>query len=32
MPEESEIITGQGLKVKIEGRTILIGNRKLFLE
>lgn len=32
MPEESEIITGQGLKAKIEGGTILIGNRKLFLE
>ncbi|MBU5312963.1 cadmium-translocating P-type ATPase [Tissierella carlieri] len=32
MPEESEIITGQGLKTKIEGGTILIGNRKLFLE
>lgn len=32
MPEESEIITGQGLKAKIEGKTILIGNRKLFLE
>lgn len=32
MPEESEIITGQGLKVKIDGNVILIGNRKLFLE
>lgn len=32
MPEESEIITGQGLKVKIDGETILIGNRKLMLE
>ncbi len=31
-PEESEIITGQGLKVKIEGETYLIGNRKLLLE
>lgn len=32
IPEESEIVTGQGIKTKIEGRTILIGNRKLFLE
>ncbi len=32
MPEESEIITGQGLKAKIDGNIILIGNRKLFLE
>lgn len=32
MPEESDIIQGQGLKVIIEGQTILIGNRKLFLE
>lgn len=32
MPEESEIIPGHGLKVIIEGKTILIGNRKLFLE
>jgi Cd2+/Zn2+-exporting ATPase len=32
MPEESEIITGQGLKVKIDGEIILIGNRKLMLE
>lgn len=31
-PEESEIITGQGLKVKIEGKTYLIGNRKLLSE
>lgn len=31
-PEESEIITGQGLKVKVEGKTYLIGNRKLLLE
>src|SRR5699024_5595491 len=28
----SEIITGQGLKVKVEGKTYLIGNRKLLLE
>jgi Cd2+/Zn2+-exporting ATPase len=32
MPDESEIIPGHGLKVIIEGKTILIGNRKLFLE
>ena len=31
-PEESEIITGQGLKVKIRGKYYLIGNRKLLLE
>jgi len=31
-PEDSEIITGQGLKVKVEGKTYLIGNRKLLLE
>ena len=32
MPEESDIIQGQGLKVIIEEETILIGNRKLFSE
>lgn len=32
VPEESEIITGQGLKVVIEGETYLIGNRKLFAD
>lgn len=31
-PEESEIIPGQGLKVKIEGNTYLIGNKKLLKE
>lgn len=31
-PEESEIITGQGLKVKVRGEVYLIGNRKLMLE
>ncbi len=31
-PEEAEIITGQGLKVKIEGKIYLIGNRKLLTE
>ena len=30
--EESEIITGQGLKVKVGGEVYLIGNRKLMLE
>lgn len=30
VPEEAEIITGQGLKVVIGGKTYLIGNRKLF--
>lgn len=29
-PENAEIITGQGLKVGIEGKTYLIGNRRLF--
>ena len=29
-PDESEIIPGQGLKVMIEGRRVLVGNRKLF--
>ena len=28
-PEDSQIIAGQGLKVKLEGKTILVGNRKL---
>ncbi len=32
IPEESQIITGQGLKVKLKGRTILVGNRKLLSE
>ncbi len=32
VPEESEIITGQGLRVKIKDKMVLIGNRKLFLE
>lgn len=31
-PEQSEIITGQGLKVKINGDYYLIGNRKLLAE
>ncbi|MDD2481216.1 MAG: cation-translocating P-type ATPase, partial [Lutispora sp.] len=31
-PEDSEIIAGHGLKVKIEGRTVLVGNRKLIEE
>ncbi len=31
-PENAEIITGQGLKVVIEGKTYLIGNRRLFNE
>ncbi|MFO7296434.1 MAG: HAD-IC family P-type ATPase, partial [Clostridia bacterium] len=30
--ETSEIIPGQGLKVKVRGRDYLIGNRKLILE
>lgn len=30
VPEDAEIITGQGLKVVIGGKTYLIGNRKLF--
>ena len=29
-PSDAEIITGQGLKVVIDGKTYLIGNRKLF--
>ena len=32
VPEESEIITSQGLKAKIRGRYYLIGNRKLLFE
>jgi len=28
-PEESEIITGQGIKAKIDNKIILVGNRKL---
>jgi Zn2+/Cd2+-exporting ATPase len=28
-PEESEIITGQGIKAKIDNKIVLIGNRKL---
>lgn len=31
-PEQSEIITGQGLKVRINGDYYLIGNRKLLAE
>lgn len=31
VPEDAEIITGQGLKVVIDGKTYLIGNRKLFI-
>jgi len=31
-PEKLEIITGQGLKVKLEGKTLLVGNRKLMNE
>lgn len=30
VPEETEMITGQGLKAVIDKKTILIGNRKLF--
>ncbi len=30
VPEDAEIITGQGLKVVIEGETYLMGNRRLF--
>lgn len=32
VPEEADMITGQGLKAVIDGKTILIGNRKLFSE
>jgi len=28
-PEDSKIIAGHGLKAKVEGRTILVGNRRL---
>lgn len=31
-PEESQFISGQGLKAKLEGRTILVGNKKLMSE
>ncbi len=31
-PEKAEMVAGQGLKAVIEGKTILIGNRKLFME
>lgn len=31
-PEDSEIIAGHGLKAKVEGRYILVGNRKLMVE
>jgi Cd2+/Zn2+-exporting ATPase len=31
-PDEAEIITGQGLKAKLEDKTILVGNRKLMSE
>ncbi len=31
-PEAADIITGQGLRAVIDGKTILIGNRKLFTE
>lgn len=30
VPEDAEIITGQGLKFKVDGETYFIGNRKLF--
>ncbi|WP_422485547.1 heavy metal translocating P-type ATPase [Gudongella sp. DL1XJH-153] len=30
--EEAEILTGQGIKAKIEGKEYLLGNRKLFME
>ena len=32
VPEEAEIITGLGLKVLIDGKVYLIGNRKLFTQ
>jgi Cd2+/Zn2+-exporting ATPase len=32
VPEESEIITGQGLKFKFKDKYYLIGNRKLLIE
>jgi Zn2+/Cd2+-exporting ATPase len=31
-PEESEIITGQGIKASIGNKSILVGNRKLMIE
>ncbi|MDF2673034.1 MAG: heavy metal translocating P-type ATPase [Clostridiales bacterium] len=31
-PEESQLISGQGLKASLEGNTILVGNRKLMSE
>jgi len=31
-PEESEIMAGHGLKAMVEGRIILVGNRKLMVE
>ncbi len=31
-PEESEIITGQGLKAKVGERTLVVGNRKILSE
>ncbi len=32
VPEETEIIAGQGLKTHIEGKAVFIGNRRLFEE
>lgn len=32
IPEESEIVTGQGLKFKFKGKYYLIGNRKLLFD
>ncbi len=32
VPEKADMIAGQGLKAVINGKTILIGNRKLFAE
>lgn len=29
-PEDAEMIAGQGIKFKIQGKTYLVGNRKLF--
>ncbi|MDY0257349.1 cation-translocating P-type ATPase [Gudongella oleilytica] len=31
-PEEAEMVTGQGIRAKIEGQVYLLGNRKLFNE
>ncbi|HMM68862.1 MAG TPA: cation-translocating P-type ATPase [Gudongella oleilytica] len=31
-PEEAEMVTGQGIRAKIEGKEYLLGNRKLFNE